>query len=50
MCVRKESVGMAQTMKVADIVYERASALSDEKDISMKSAVTLMCIEGDLGE
>ena len=33
-------------MKVPDSVYEQASELSGEKDMTMKEAVRFMCREG----
>lgn len=34
-------------MKVPDEVYERASTMSDEQDMTMKEAIRLMCREGE---
>lgn len=33
-------------MKVPDSVHEKAGELADEKDMTMKEAVRLMCREG----
>jgi hypothetical protein len=33
-------------MKVPDTVYREAERLADEKDMSMKEAVRMMCREG----
>ena len=33
-------------MKVTDPVYREASTLADERDVSMKEAVAIMCREG----
>lgn len=37
---------MTQQVKVADPVYDRAVEISDERDISIKAAISLMCREG----
>ena len=37
---------VSELMKVPDSVYERARQLSDERDMSYKEAVRLMCREG----
>ena len=37
---------MTVQMKVADPVYEEAEKISEERDISLKAAVSIMCREG----
>jgi len=37
---------MSELMKVPDTVYSRAKELAEERDMSMKEAVRLMCREG----
>jgi hypothetical protein len=37
---------MTTQVKVADPVYEQAVEVSNERDISIKAAISLMCREG----
>ena len=37
---------MTEQMKVADPVYDEAKRISEERDISLKAAISVMCREG----
>lgn len=45
-CVGGVSVDVSENMKVPDTVYSEAGEIADEKDMTMKEAVRMMCREG----
>lgn len=39
-------MGVSQIMKVPDSVHEQAKEIGEQRDMTMKEAVRLMCREG----